>query len=151
MMGNDVSLASCFHENAEIIYLYITIKPCNFASGNFISHTGKTRICEEKNNYENDFTPTIIFILIVIISRLFLLFILWYLMFIWWLTYLIHITFSILYLLSNISLFIKWILCLSRYITRFRTLIIWMKKIIIFFFISFESNWHAFNWKSHVA
>ena len=30
---------------------------------------------------------------------------------------------------------------------RFRTLIIWMKKIIIFF-ISFESNWHAFNWKS---
>ena len=40
-MGNDVNLASCFHENAEIIYLYITIKPCNFASGNFISHTGK--------------------------------------------------------------------------------------------------------------
>ena len=36
---------------------------------------------------------------------------------------------------------------MSRYITRFRTLIIWMKKIIIFF-ISFESNWHAFNWKS---
>ena len=33
MMGNDVNLASCFHENAEIIYLYITIKPCNFASG----------------------------------------------------------------------------------------------------------------------
>ena len=30
---------------------------------------------------------------------------------------------------------------------RFRTLIIWMKKMIIFF-ISFESNWHAFNWKS---
>ena len=70
MMGNDANLASCFHENAKIIYLYITIKPCNFASGNFISHTGKTRICEKKNNYENDFTPTIIFILIVIISRL---------------------------------------------------------------------------------
>ena len=30
---------------------------------------------------------------------------------------------------------------------RFKTLIIWMKKIVIFV-ISFESNWHAFNWKS---